>query len=205
MSCRIVLILLLLFSALPARAAVIKDLGTVGKTYPVVEPDILAELRDRAARHQPARKEILRRIRTYQPHDLQKLPPATKDRTFLVDMTYTLDHDLVDGSGRVIYPRGYTFNPLDYVSFPGGMVIIDGGDPVQVKWFRKSPYFKDHRVRLLITDGFAYDLVTQLRRPVFYLTKTVARRMQLTAVPSVVIQKGDKLQVREIFLKKERR
>jgi conjugal transfer pilus assembly protein TraW len=26
----------------------------------------------------------------------------------------------------VLYPKGYSFNPLDYVSYPGVLVVIDG-------------------------------------------------------------------------------
>ena len=112
-------------------------------------------------------------------------------------MTYTLDRDLVDGEGKIIYPRGFTFNPLDYISFPGGLVIIDGQDISQVQWFRTSPYFKNHRARLLLSGGHAADLIETLQRPVFYLTGDIAARLKLQAVPSVVIQKEGKLQVRE--------
>jgi len=196
--------LLLLVLATSARA-ITRDLGTVGATYPVIEPDILAELKARVAGNLPTREELLRRIRTYQPGNLRKLPRATENRKFLVDMTYTLDHDVKDHDGRILYPRGYTFNPLDYVSFPGGMVVIDGSDPVQVGWFRKSPYYDNHRARLLVCGGYAHELVERFKRPVYYLTDTVARRLQLAAVPSVIVQKGKKLLVREIHLEEDER
>ncbi len=197
----LIAILINLLFAVTAVATVIKeDLGTVGETYPIVEPDILAELKKQALRNQPTREEIVQRAKTYQPHNLQQLPRAAQDRTFPVDMTYTFKNDVLDGNGKIIYPRGYTFNPLDYYSFPGGMVVIDGSDPKQIKWFRKSPYFENHQARLLISGGYAYDLVKQFQRPVFYLTDTIAGRLQLTAVPAVVVQRGKKLQVREVYI-----
>jgi conjugal transfer pilus assembly protein TraW len=191
----------LLIAVSSARAAVIHDLGIVGETYPVQEPDIIAELKQKAARAQdPA---LFERMKTYQPPELHHLPPAKADRTFLVDMTYTLDRDIADSDGRVIYPRGYTFNPLDYISFPGGLVVINAEDPSQVSWFTSSPYFENHQARLLISGGLAADLVETLQRPVYYLTEDIAGRLQLAAVPSVVIQHEDRLQVREFYLAPE--
>ncbi len=186
----------------PVFAAVqdLQDLGVTGETYPVVEPDILVQLRADARQHQPTREEILQKVKTYQPHNLQPLSRASRDRTFPVDMTYTFKKDIVDVKGNIIYPRGYTFNPLDYYTFHGGMVVIDGSDPDQVKWFEKSPYFNNHQARLLLSGGYAYDLVKQYKRPVFYLTDIIARRLQLAAVPAVIVQQGKKLQVREVYI-----
>ncbi len=204
MICRIFSILA--FAVLVGRPAfgAIKDLGVVGETYPVVEPDVVAELQEESARKNHFRdNEFIEKMKTYQPEDIHHLPRATRDRTFLVDMTYTLDRDLLDGDGRVIYPKGFTFNPLDYVSFSGGMLVIDGNDPVQVKWFKQTPYASNHQVRLLLSDGHAYELIKQLKRSVFYLTDEIAKRLQLAAVPSLVIQKDKKLQVHEFLIPEE--
>ena len=32
---------------------------------------------------------------------------------------------MTDSEGKVLYPKGYTFNPLNYLSFSGGLVVID--------------------------------------------------------------------------------
>jgi len=184
----------------PASGA-IKNLGVVGQTYPVVEPDVVAELKEEAARKNRFRdNEFFERMKTYQPEDIHHLPRATMGRTFLVDMTYTLDRDLLDGDGKVIYPKGFTFNPLDYVSFSGGILVIDGNDPSQLKWFKNTSYADNHQVRLLLSDGYAYELINQLKRSVFYLTDEIADRLHLSAVPALVIQKGDRLQVREFLV-----
>jgi len=188
----------LLIAITSARAAVIHNLGIVGKTYPVQEPDIVAEVRQNAAKIKD--NAMLERIKTYQPASLHTLPRAASDKTFLVDMTYTLDRDLADADGKVIYPRGFSFNLLDYISFSGGLVIIDGQDTSQVKWFRASPYFENNRARLLLSDGHASELIKTLKRPIFYLTDDIAGRLALKAVPSVVIQKEGRLQVREFHV-----
>jgi len=85
------------------------------------------------------------RLRDYKPADLQQLPKATKDNQKIVDMTYTLPADLLDADGKTIYPKGFTFNPLDYVTFRRGLVILNGNDSEQLRWFEKSPYTKATR------------------------------------------------------------
>jgi conjugal transfer pilus assembly protein TraW len=185
-----------------AQATITKDLGVVGKTYPIVEPDIIIEMKRKMANQERLNSAMLRnRLKDYKPADLQQLPKATKDNQKIVDMTYTLPADLLDAEGKVIYPKGFTFNPLDYVTFRRGLVILDGNDSEQLRWFENSPYYESHQAMLLITDGSAYDLISQLQRPVFYLTKDIATRLQLAAVPSVVIQEQDKMQIFEFEVK----
>ena len=204
MNCNFLIILALTFLVLgasPARATITKNLGTVGETYPVIEPDVVAELKQKAEEKDKSKdNSLVERMKKYQPADLHPLPRAEGDRTFLVDMTYSLERDLVDGEGKVIYPGGYTFNPLDYISFSGGLVVIDADDPSQVNWFRASPYLENHQARLLLSNGHAFDLIEQLKRPVFYLTDDIAGRLQLSAVPSVVIQRGNRILVRECYI-----
>jgi len=205
-NCKFLLISATIIVVLFANPALgtIKNLGVVGATYPVVEPDVVAELKEQAGdRKRLTDDEFLERMKTYQPKDLHHLPRATEDKTFLIDMTYTLDQDLRDGNGKVIYPKGFTFNPLDYVSFSGGMLVIDGSDPAQIKWFKQTPYADNQWVQLLLSGGYAYNLIEMLKRSVFYLTDEIAKRLQLAAVPSLVIQKDKKLQVHEFLIPKE--
>jgi conjugal transfer pilus assembly protein TraW len=118
-------------------------------------------------------------------------------------MDYIVKQDIVDGKGNILYPQGFTFNPLDYLSFPGGLVVIDGTDPLQIKWFQSTPYAGNHQVRLLLSGGYASQLTGQLKRSVFYLTADIAERLQLAAVPSVVVQEDRQLRVHEIKVVRE--
>ena len=173
-----------------------KEMGVFGKVYPIVEPDIIAELQ----KGMP--KVDLEKIKEdyahHQPSNLHKLPKAKADRTFEVDMTYTLDRDLMDEKGQVLYKKGFTFNPLHYANLTGGLVVIDGSDPAQVDWFKASPYFTNHQAILLLSDGYATELREQWKRPVYYLTKDIADRIHFAAVPSVAVPQGKTMTVREV-------
>ena len=197
MNCKAAFSFLILLAIPTLTVAVaIKDIGTFGQVYPIVEPDIVIELQ------QSAPKVDLEKIKAdyayYQPINLHRLPKATADRTFSVDMMYTLDHDLTDEKGTTLYKKGFTFNPLHYVHFTGGLVVIDGSDPAQVVWFKASPYFANQQAILLLSDGYAAELNKQLKRPVYYLTKDIVARLHFAAVPSVAVPQGNTMTVREV-------
>ena len=99
---------------------------------------------------------------------------------------------------------GVPFNPLRYVSLSGALVVIDGSDPEQVAWFKGSPYGSNRRALLLLSGGLAATLRDELGRPVAYLTEDIARRLQLRAVPSVVVERDNQLMIREVSLGRPR-
>lgn len=191
----------LLLLILSGFALAMTELEPVGAVYPVVEPDVRIEMRRNAAEKMKQQKqEFQEKALLYQPSDLQKLRKAGQDRSFAVDMTYTLDRDLKTQDGRIVYPRGYTFNPLDYMSLTIGLVVIDGSDPAQVEWFKKSPYSSNHKTKILLSGGYASSLSLELNRSVFYLDREVAERFQLTAAPCVVVQQDKHIQVTEFLI-----
>ena len=177
-------------------------LENVGKTYPIVEQDIREEFKQKATGIDI--EALLNTHNRYQPANLHTLPRAASDRVFTVDLTHTLDHDIKDSQGNLLYPQGFTFNPLQYAGLSGGLVVIDGSDAKQVEWFKGSPYFQNHRAILLLSGGYAAEVKQALQRPVYYLTHDIAARLQLKAVPSVVVEQDNKLTVREVRLATQR-
>ena len=185
-----------------AEAGEIVRLEPVGPTSAVIETDLVDALRQRAV---SINVEQLRSAQArYQPANLHALPRATKDTTTVVDLTHTLEEDLVDAQGTILYPAGFTFNPLQYVSLSGTLVVIDGSDPEQVAWFKGTPYGSNRRALLLLSGGLAVQLRDELRRPVAYLTEDIAQRLQLRAVPSIVVERDNQLVIREVSLGRPR-
>ena len=189
----------LLLTGLPlARAGEIVQLEPVGPTSAVIETDLAETLRQRAV---SVDLEQLRSVQArYQPANLHALPRAEKDTTTVVDLTHTLEQDVQDANGQVLYPAGFTFNPLRYVFLSGALVVIDGSDPEQVAWFKCSPYGANRRALLLLSGGLAATLRDELGRPVAYLTEDIAQRLQVRAVPSVVVERDSQLMIREVSL-----
>ena len=173
-------------------------LEPVGKTYPIVEQDIREEFKQKATAIDL--DALFNTHNRYQPANLHTLPRAASDRAFTVDLTHTLEHGIKDSQGNLLYPQGFTFNPLQYAGLSGGLVVIDGSDPQQVEWFKGSPYFQNQRAILLLAGGYAAEVKIELKRPVYYLTHDISARLQLKAAPSVVVEQDNKLTVREVRL-----
>ena len=194
-----------LYAGSKSPAAAARDLGVVGNTYPVAEPDALQEIREKAKsmdlKRSRAKLEI--KAKDFRPENLPVLKTATANRSFTVDLTWSLGFDITDGKGRIVYPKGYTFNPLDYVRYARTIVVINGGDKRQVGWFENSGYSRDINTLLLITDGSYYRLGQKLRRQVFYANSAIVERFGLKAAPSVIQQKGSMLEVKEIAVTRD--
>ncbi|MDH5543687.1 MAG: hypothetical protein OEY64_12065 [Nitrospinota bacterium] len=190
--------------------AATQDLGTYGKTYPIKEEDAMVEMKRAAASIDWEKfydkKKTAEKIKNFRPKGMEYLPRAEKDSKRHIDITYTWNGpDIVDDKGTVIYPSGYSFNPFNFLDFPGKIVVIDGDDPEQVDWLKKSGYLKNSSVTLLLSGGSYYDLGKELGRPLFYAFPEVAAKLGLKAVPSVVEQDGILMQVTEIEIKKKRK
>ena len=184
-----------------------KDLGIAGNTYPIAEPDALQEIQEKAKtiniNKYMNKARLEKRTKEFKPIDLPVLKPASVDRSFTVDLTYTLDFDITDGKGAIVYPRGYTFNPLDYIRYNKTIVVINGNNKKQLEWFENSEYAKDINILLLITNGSYYQVKERLKQQVFYANKLIVERFKLKAVPSVIQQKGPVLEVKEIAIENQ--
>lgn len=196
----------------PLYAAV--QLGTFGRTYPIKEKDAIKELQEKASKID-LEKEYKKRINqdtieNFKPRNLVSLPRASQDRTFSFDPTWTLDHDIprVDEQGNVVgilYPRGYRFNPLDYMKFNSTYIVFDGSDRNQVEWFKKSSYATDLRAKILLSGGNYYEISKELKKPAFYLTDDIVKRMGFRKVPSIAYQKDRYIEIQEVSILNKKR
>lgn len=92
----------------------------MANTYKIVEPDVISEAESHKSQFmkkaQAEEKKADDRIAKINGATLIK---SSKTYTYFVNPTYTLQQDIprVDRNGKqigVLYPKGYTFNPLQY-------------------------------------------------------------------------------------------
>lgn len=180
-----------------------------GHTYDFAEEDMLDGInnhllnnKEKITQRVNAEQEKMKeKAKKFKPDGMISLSPADQNNTFRPDMTYTLDKDISDIEGRVIYKQGFSFNPLKYQKLPYGMVVIDGSDRDEIEWFKKSEYANTVAYRLLLSDGNYYDVSQELKQQAFYCLPEITKRLQLKHTPSVIIQRGDVMEVREICIK----
>lgn len=200
-------VFMVIVATFPALASA-RVMGTAGATYPIAEKDALTEIEEKA-RKVDWQGEFARaksQADRFRPDDLKRLPRAAKHAVRAVDMTYTLEDDIPDprNPGRSLYPRGFRFNPLDYLSLPGVIVFLDASDRRQVDWLRASPFAADEMATIVLTGGDIGNVENIAKRPVFYADGKLIERLDIRAVPSVARQNGRMIEVEEIYAGKDR-
>jgi conjugal transfer pilus assembly protein TraW len=189
----------------------IKEDWTDGKVYEFAEEDLLTSIQNYINNNRTKienklkvyRENVKKKARAYKPDGLLSLKEATEDRVFYPDLTYTLEDNIFDAEGNIMYFKGMKYNPLDYIKYHKTLVVINANIKHQVEWFRKSKYRKNGLVKLLITDGNYYDLTKELKQKVYYCLPNITKKFQLQKTPSIIRQVGNKMQVKELYIKGE--
>lgn len=178
--------LLLGFAASEANAAS----ATIGRTWPIAEPDAMAEIEARASQVPDMAARFGPRS-GWSAMKTASLPPAQENRVRTLVPFYTVEADIRLPDGRVLYPKGFTFNPLEYVSLPQQLVIVH---PRDLGWAIARARLSDF---ILLTAGDAIALSEKTGRPLFILEQRVKERLGLTVAPVIVAQEGKRLVLTE--------
>ena len=181
---------LLLCIAMPMGSAHAGS-ATIGRTWPIVEPDALAEMEARAARQPVDMAGRFGPRSSWSAMQAASLGVATQARTRSAVPFYTLTFDIKLPDGTMLYPKGYTFNPLTYVALPQRLVIVH---PRDLGWALRTARTTDF---ILLTAGDALALGEQVGHPLFILEERVKERLGLTVAPVIVTQVGKTLELRE--------
>jgi conjugal transfer pilus assembly protein TraW len=188
--------LLLLACVYTVSYAGVQDFGQCGRVYPVLERDALEEIEEKASSLLPLLSFL--RERTESP-DIEglPLPPARTPRRFSFEPVFEVEEDIVDESGNVLYPKGFRFNPLEYVSQSGTYVFLDGTDRKQLAWFERRKKNLPDTVTVLVTRGDPGELSRRTGKAVYRATREVSGALRVEHTPAVVRIGGGRIEVEE--------
>jgi len=129
---------------------------------------------------------------------LAGLPAASASSSRVVDPTTWLAVDLHDASGHIVATAGTPLRASDAHQLRHRLVIFDAADARQVKWAGEIARQPGLPVILMVSDvdraaGWAgwSQLVRRLGMPVYVLPGQLAARLQLRAVPTLVVPYSD--------------
>ncbi|MBF7013697.1 conjugal transfer protein TraW [Novosphingobium resinovorum] len=185
-----------LAAAASTSTAALAASSTIGRTWPIAEPDALSEIEARAARA-PAMATALGPRENWSALKAAPLGAAREDRIRTVVPFYTLDRDIRLPDGKLLYAKGFSFNPLAYVSLPQRLVVVH---PTELDWALRTA--KPADLILLAAgspgDADAVTLGERHGRALFLLEDRVKARLGLTVAPVIVAQAGQKLVLTEV-------
>lgn len=196
---------MLLISLLPIAQA--DDLGVVGPTYDITEPDLLEVIQLRLSQMEKsgelAKKQDEYRDRVVGAVEKPKPVPGIKatavKRTFYYDPTLVLDHDIRGEDGSILFARGLKVNPLDHVSLRDELIFFDGRDRRQVSFTKQMLRKLKGAAKPIMVAGEPLNLIRDWKRRIFYdQGGALVRRLGIRQVPAVVTQDGKRLRVDEV-------
>ncbi len=174
------------------------DLGTLGEVLPIVEPDLMLALAQRAAGWDLEQLRRNAESRYWQRRAAPILPAATVARARRIDPSFVVTADLVAPDGRAIARAGETINPLARAPFTQRLLVFDATEARQCA--AVSALIRaagERRVTLMTTRwdaqrGFVglAALGRELGRPVYLLGPELVERFRLERVPSMVEADG---------------
>ena len=194
-------LLVVLFVSCNAFAS---DLGVIGKTYPIIERDLIDVIHERIEEKTKSGEldELHQGMKDRSKEYASRppgvgLPRATEYRAIEVNPVYTLEEDIVDAEGKVLFKAGPKVNPLEIRPLTKTLCFIDGDDQEQVAWMQKY-CAQEPRNKLILVNG-DFELVSKKTGLRLYFDQRgyLVGRLGITALPAVVRQSGKVLYVEE--------
>ena len=187
-------------SVLPASAA---DLGVRGATWPVAEPDLLAQIEARLGAMQRS-GEFARierdarsraRLRLEEPDPVPGIAPAREARSRLFDPSIVVERDIRLPDGTLIAASGTRVNPLASHRLSRDLLFVDGRREAEIAW----ALARERSAKIVLLAGRPFDLMGRYGRPFFFdQAGRLAARFGIAATPSLVEQAGARLRITEI-------
>ena len=185
-----------------------KDLGVRGTTWPVAEPDLLAQIEARLiemersgelARLEDEARDGARR-KLEEPDPAPGIAPAREERSRLWDPAITVARDIRTADGALIAAAGTRVNPLERVTLARDLLFVDGRRKAEIAWALKHA----RPSKIVLLAGRPLELMRQHRRPFFFdQGGRLAARFGLRFTPSLVEQAGSRLRITEIPVEEE--
>jgi conjugal transfer pilus assembly protein TraW len=183
------------------------ELGVVGPTYEITEPDlsevIQARLKRMETTGQLARKQKEYRDRVIGGIEAPKAVPGVRTteepRTYHVDPTQTVDRDIRNAEGVTLYARGVKVNPLDHVSLTRKLLFFDARDSRQVAFAKRRLNDLSGKSKPILVAGEPLKLMRAWKQTVYYdQGGSLVRRLGIRQVPAIVSQDGKRLRIDEV-------
>ena len=194
----------LTLAALPA-VAIAKDLGVRGATWPVAEPDLLAEIEARLADlrrsgelgrlQDEARTRVRRSLE--EPAPVPGVAPARERRSRLVDPSIVVGRDIRGPDGAPIAAAGTRIDPFEHGTLTRALLFVDGRREAEVAWALARP----GPTKIVLLAGRPLDLMRRHRRPFFFdLGGRLKERFGVRATPTLMERDGAHLRLTEFPL-----
>ncbi|MSO14467.1 type-F conjugative transfer system protein TraW [Rickettsiales endosymbiont of Trichoplax sp. H2] len=185
-----------------------KDLGVVGRVWEISESDPIEDIKNKLKvmesngeldKHNEKIKEQIKK-RIENPKNLG-IGRAEEEKEYYYNPSISKPHDLRDHKGQVYYKAGTVINPLDQMNMDSELIFFDGEDSEQLE-FAIDLYKNSFKKPILILTGGSPIKLEKKYKLDFYYDQdgVIIKKLEIKAVPALVVQEGRKLKVKEVML-----
>lgn len=184
--------------------AIAKDLGLIGPSYPIIERDLIEVIHGRIQKKIEAgeldalHEGLIEDSKNYAARPPgTALPRAEVYRAVEINPVYTLEQDIIDADGKVLFKAGTQVNPLTLKPLTKMLCFIDGDDLQQVTWL-VTHCAADSRNKLILVNGDFLAITQQLDRRLYFDQQGfLVDRFTIQSLPAVIRQSGEVLYLEE--------
>jgi|SaaInlStandDraft_2_1057019.scaffolds.fasta_scaffold32604_2 conjugal transfer pilus assembly protein TraW len=198
-----ILLVLLILLCEPCYCA---NLGVHGVLYEIFERSALDMIHEKLSELEYSGKiaEIERNIqeaaygKANRPTPVSHLTHTLKPNIHYQDLTITLNKDILDQNGNVLFRQGLSVNPLKQRAMREVLLFLDADDVQHLSWARAKAKKYGLDARVVLVNGSISDAYEALDTVIYFDQRgLLSKRFGITQVPAIVRQVDEKLEISE--------
>ena len=187
------------------------SLGVQGNLYEIQEENFIEMVKRRAGELDGDKLVDQTVSRFWNGQQMHPLPMANETNSYLVDLTITVEQDIITPQGHAIARAGDRINPLDQIPFNRVGIIFDGTEKAQLDWAieQAQEALSNNNAPIMMTtridhseDGWAnYEHINEhFPMGLKLLDHMIINRFDIQHAPSKFEQHGRYIKVTEVAL-----
>ena len=193
------------------------DLGVYGHLFPVIEINpvtvIQSKLQDyeKSGELETMKRKFQQQVEAsiLRPKPVTGLTTTETSHRIIFTPSFTLNSDIYDYAGNLLFAKGLTVNPWDIKTYPKNLqqfnitvprlsktlLILNGDDPRQCAW-AKAEIARldslDHKYRIILINGNTRDTAETLQRQVYFdQNSQISRYFTLKHIPALITREDN--------------
>ncbi len=187
--------LLLTSLAIPLGA---KDHGTHGQTFSIEEEDLIDYIQNRIETLDDSKLQA-HYTHTFQyPKFIPGLSEAVNYQVHYFDPTVVTKADIKDEEGKIVIPKGSSYNPLEHFNLTQDLLFFDGDQQTHLEWAKGC----GDQTKWILIKGSPFEIEEQENRPIFFdQFGSLVNKLSIKSIPARVTQEGKLLKIEAVPLK----
>ena len=184
-----------------------KDLGRIGETYSIKEPDLLEFIQTRLKQMQQTgelakiNQKILATAKAHadRPLPVKNLTPTITYKKWFIDPSVVIKNDITDVTGKLVVKAGTIVNPLTRISLKSTFIFYDADNKKQVAWARQQDKLLQGKTKLILVNGSVVEQINLFKKKILFDQRgSLINKFKIQHVPAQASQEGLQVKVEEI-------